>query len=65
LAGDIHTGYTPPPPPPPPPEEVVYKTTEEDTSSTIGTISDVNETTSVDPLTELALALLNGVLLIF
>jgi hypothetical protein len=67
LAGDIQTGspVKTSPPPPPPPQSLVYETSEGDTSSTTGAISEVNDATSVDPLAELALALLNGVLSIF
>jgi hypothetical protein len=63
LAGDLHTGATQPPPPPP--QSLVFETSEGDSSSTTGTISEVNDATSVDPLAEWALALLNGVLSIF
>jgi hypothetical protein len=62
LAGDIQTGATGSPPPPP--QRAVFETTE-DTSSTTVALSEVNDATSVDPLTGLALALLNGVLSIF
>lgn len=62
LAGEIHTGYQPPPPPP---QRLVIETSEGDTSSTTGTLSEVNDATSVDPLAELALALLKGMLFIF
>ena len=68
LAGDVQTGAPSPyksDPPPPPPQTLVIKTSEGDTSSTTKTVSEVNDATSVDPLTELALALLNGVLFIF
>jgi hypothetical protein len=67
MAGDIHTVAPAPlsPPPPPPPQSSVYKTSEGDSSSTTGAISEVNDATSVDPLAEWALALLNGVLSIF
>ena len=50
--GNIQTGATGTPPPPPQP--AVFETTE-----------DVNDATLADPLAELALALLNGVLSIF
>lgn len=62
LAGDVQTGSPKEPPPPP---KMVIETSEGDTSSTTATVSEVNDATSVDPLTELALALLNGVLSIF
>jgi hypothetical protein len=62
LAGEIQTGATGTPPPPP--EPAVFETTE-GTSSTAVTMSDVNDATLADPLAELALALLNGVLSIF
>lgn len=67
MAGDVHTGspLQSLPPPPPPPQSLVYETSEGDTSSTTGAISEVNDATLVDPLTELTLALLNGVLSIF
>lgn len=54
LAGDLHTGAPAP-----------LKTSKGDSSSTTGAVSEVNDATSVDPLAELALALLNGVLSIF
>ena len=63
LAGDIQTGATQPPPTPP--QTLVIETSEGDTSSTTRTVSEVNDATSVDPLAELALALLNGMLFIF
>lgn len=68
LAGEIHTGspvQSQPPPPPPPPQTLVIETSEGDTSSTTGKLLEVNDATSVDPLAELALALLKGVLFIF
>jgi len=66
LAGDIHTGQPcTSPPPQPTPQSLVYETSEGDTSSTTGTVSDVNDATLADPLAEFGLALLNGVLSIF
>ena len=62
MAGDVHTGKPLKSSPPTPPSPQVY---EVDSSSTTGTISEVNDATSVDPLAELTLALLNGVLSIF
>ena len=62
LAGDVQTGA---PAPNEPPKPMVIETSEGDTSSTTATVSEVNDATSVDPLTELVLALLNGWLLIF
>lgn len=64
LAGDVQTG-SPSKSEPPPPPPMVIETSEGDTSSTTATVSEVNDATSVDPLSELALALLNGVLFIF
>ena len=63
LAGEIHTGVTQQPPPPP--QTLVIETSEGDSSSTTGTVSEVNDATSVDPLAELTLALLSGMLSIF
>lgn len=69
MAGDIHTGNSQPvepPKPEPTPQSLVYITSEGDTSSTTGTVSDVNDATLAYPLAELALALLNsGILSIF
>jgi hypothetical protein len=44
---------------------LVYETSEGDTSWTTGALSEVNDATLVDPLAELTLALLNGLLSIF
>lgn len=63
IAGNIHLGYAPPPPPPDS-SPLVYEPTGEDTSLTTGP-SDVIDAASVDPLAELALALLNGMMSIF
>ena len=54
MAGDIQTG-SPVVPPKPTPQSLVFDTSE----------GDILSTTSVDPLAELTLALLNGVLSIF
>lgn len=67
LAGDIHTGQQLrfPQQPPPPPGSLVFETTQGGASSTTGTVSDVNDATFADPLTELAFALFKGLLFRF